>query len=71
MGMPPKWLKKIAKGVKKASKAAGLRVKGTGKATTKQATKQSEVTIYKDFVARSVVGDNLEGHVSYQWFPGG
>ncbi|MES9682752.1 RHS repeat-associated core domain-containing protein, partial [Gottfriedia acidiceleris] len=36
--------------------------KGAGKA----AIKQNEVTTYKDFVDRSVVGDNLEGHEVWQ-----
>lgn len=36
--------------------------KEMGKAATKQTIQQNEVTTYKDFVDRSVGGDNLEGH---------
>ncbi|MEK5146690.1 GH-E family nuclease [Psychrobacillus sp. FSL K6-4615] len=40
--------------------------KEMGKAATKQTIQQNEVTTYKDFVDRSVGGDNLEGHEVWQ-----
>ena len=51
-----------SKGSVNGSKEAGNPNKGMGKAATKQTIKKNEVTTYKDFVDRSVVGDNLEGH---------
>ncbi|TQR19176.1 hypothetical protein [Psychrobacillus vulpis] len=48
--------------VKTEIKKVEIETKGTGKA----AIKQNEVTTYKDFVDRSVVGDNLEGHEVWQ-----
>ncbi|WP_427137300.1 hypothetical protein [Psychrobacillus psychrodurans] len=41
-----------------------------GKAATKQTIKKNEVTTYKDFVDRSVVGDNLEGHETLHPYKG-
>jgi hypothetical protein len=36
--------------------------KGTGRSVNKGPIQKNEVATYQDFVNRSVVGDNLEGH---------
>jgi hypothetical protein len=44
----------------------GAAAKAGAKAAAEEAIKEGEVTTFQDFVDRSVVGDNLEGHELWQ-----